>query len=126
MRRTANLQNHLYRQKYREIYKIVFSADLDTVKDHSQWMEKGTIFHPLWIIIESKILNKRIWVTHSLGSFEITTAQLDLDVKSSEYSNSYVRYPCRNQKEMCEKLKEVFAPCLEKEQEQEQDLEIDM
>lgn len=130
MRRTINLQNVLYKKKYSDIYKLVFNADLDEVSDHSTWMynqeEYCNTFHPLWIIVESKILNKRMWITHSLKKLEIATAQLDLDCNSSEYHDSYKRYNFKNQRELCHKLEEILNPCLKeyfeenlKEQEEE-------
>lgn len=132
MRRTISLQNVLYKRKYREVYKLVFNADLDEVNDHSTWMynqsEYCNTFHPLWIIVESKILNKRMWITNSFNTLEIATAQLDLDCNSRAYHDSYKRYHFSNQKELCEKLEEILKPCLKEyygEITKEQDLEYE-
>lgn len=68
---------------------------------------------PLWIIVESKILNKRMWITKTYGELEITTAQLDLPCDSKEYNDSYRRAKFKNQKEMVKFLEELLQPCLE-------------
>ncbi|MBP3920147.1 MAG: hypothetical protein J6D28_01125 [Bacilli bacterium] len=122
MIRKYNLQNAIYKTKYKEIYKLIFTADIDVINDHSNWLISGNkdiveTNQPLWIIMESKILNKRIWITHSWGELEITTAQLDLNIDSKEYHDSYERYSFKNQKELCNKLKELLEPCYEKENE---------
>lgn len=127
MRRTENLLNPIYKKRYREIYKLVFNADLDKVSDHSHWMSNDPDYiilkQPLWIIVESKIINKRMWITENGGQLEIATAQLDLDCKSNEYSKSYERFSFKNQSELCKKLEEVLKPCLEKEQDLDLELE---
>lgn len=116
MRRLINLENKFYHRKYREIYKLIFSADLDEVSDHSNWYKNNPGYveknRPLWIIVESKIINKRIWITHDFGRLGIDTAQLDLDVKSEAYHNSYKYRSFDNQKEMATYLKELLEPCL--------------
>ena len=94
MIRTDNLQNSIYKTKYKDIYKLIFTADIDEIKDHSNWFYKNSknyveLHQPLWIIMESKILNKRIWITQSWGVFKITHAKLDLDVNSRAYTDSY-------------------------------------
>jgi len=127
MRRTENLLNPIYHKKYREIYKLIFNADLDRINDRSNWMRTNQDYvernQPLWIIIESKIINKRMWITESFKDLEITTAQLDLDCKSNEYGNSYERFRFNNQTELCKKLEEILKPCLEKEQDLDLELE---
>lgn len=116
MRRIRNLENGLYRKKYKDIYRLLFTADLDEVSDHSNWYKTNKNFveikRPLWIIVESKILNKRIWITHDFGRLGIDTAQLDLDCKSNEYHNSYEWRDFKNQKEMVEYLEKLLEPCL--------------
>lgn len=131
MIRKYNLQNAIYKTKYKEIYKLIFTADIDVINDHSNWLISGNKNYvetnqPLWIIMESKILNKRIWITHSWGELEITTAQLDLNIDSKEYHDSYERYSFKNQKELCNKLKELLEPCYEKENEIDLEEEIDI
>jgi len=124
MRRIGNLENAIYKTKYRELYKIIFTADIDSISDHSNWFYSGEKSYvesnkPLWIVMESKKINKRMWITHEWGKLEITTAQLDLNVDSREYHDSYQRYSFSNQRDLCSKLKELLEPCLEKEQEEE-------
>ena len=131
MIRKYNLQNAVYKTKYKEIYKLIFTADIDVINDHSNWLISGNKNYvetnqPLWIIMESKILNKRIWITHSWGELEITTAQLDLNIDSKEYHDSYERYSFKNQKELCNKLRELLEPCYEKENEIDLEEEIDI
>lgn len=131
MIRKYNLQNAIYKTKYKEIYKLIFTADIDVINDHSNWLISGNKNYvetnqPLWIIMESKILNKRIWITHSWGELEITTAQLDLNIDSKEYHDSYERYSFKNQKELCNKLRELLEPCYEKENEIDLEEEIDI
>ena len=106
MRRIMDLENPMYKKKYKEIYRILFTADLDRLVDHSTWymvnqylVDRKT---PLWIICESKILNKRMWITHNWGKLEIATAQLDLDIDSSAYHKSYQYMQFQTQKEMAE------------------------
>ena len=117
MRRIKNLENSLYRRKYTNIYRLIFTADLDIVSDHSNWYKENKdyidIKRPLWIIVESKILNKRIWITEDFGDLEISTAQLDLDEKTAAYSNSFIHTRFKNQKEMVNFLKQLLEPCLE-------------
>ncbi len=123
MRRLGNLENSFYHKKYKEIYKLLFSADLDEISDHSNWYKNNPDYveknRPLWIIAESKILNKRIWITQDFGTLEITTAQLDLDVKTNAYSDSYQFMQFKNQTEMTEYLKTLLQPCLEENYEEE-------
>lgn len=129
MRRLYNLENSFYKRKFKEIYKLLFTADLDEINDHSYWhlsnpgyVEKN---RPLWIIAESKILNKRIWITKEFGSLQIATAQLDLPCDSIAYSNSYERAYFKNQKEMADYLEMLLEPCLNKEDQiQEDEMEI--
>lgn len=128
MQRIGNLENNIYKNKYREIYKLIFTADIDTISDYSNWMKTGMknyveIHRPLWIVMESKIINKRIWISHEFGKLSITTAQLDLNIDSREYHNSYEWYSFTNQKELCSKLEELLKPCLEKEIEEEYDID---
>lgn len=125
MRRLGNLQNSIYKTKYRELYKIIFTADIDRIADHSNWLHKGEknyveVNRPLWIVMESKKINKRIWISHEWGDLKIDTAQLDLDVDSREYHESYQRYSFSNQRDLCSKLKEILEPCLKEEKEQEE------
>ena len=116
MRRLMSLENSLYHKKYREIYKLLFTADLDEVADHSNWYKTNKdiveIKRPLWIIVESKILNKRIWITEDWGRLGIDTAQLDLDVNSKAYHDSYEWREFKNQKEMVKHLEKLLEPCL--------------
>lgn len=116
MRRLMSLENSLYHKKYREIYKLLFTADLDEVADHSNWYKTNKdiveIKRPLWIIVESKILNKRIWITEDWGRLGIDTAQLDLDVNSKAYHDSYEWREFKNQKEMVKHLENLLEPCL--------------
>lgn len=115
-------------QKYKGIYDLIRNADLDRICDRSNWFHKNQDYidrqQPLWIIIESKILNKRMWITESLGDLEIATAQLDLKVDSAEYHKSYERYSFKNQRDLCTKLKEILEPCFEKENSKEMELEM--
>lgn len=37
MRRLMSLENSFYHRKYKEIYKLLFLADLDEISDHSNW-----------------------------------------------------------------------------------------
>ena len=88
MIRIEKLDNSIYHHKYKEIYKLIFEADIDTITDHSYWMKMGKkdyveVNMPLWIIMESKKVNKRIWICHDFGQLSITTAQLDLDINRS-------------------------------------------
>lgn len=67
MRRTEYLASPFYKKRFKEIYKLLFTADLDEISDHSNWHKINPSYveknRPLWIIAESKILNKRIWIT---------------------------------------------------------------
>lgn len=123
MRRLINLENGFYHKKYKEIYKLLFTADLDEISDHSNWYKSNPDFveknRPLWIIAESKILNKRIWITQDFGSLEISTAQLDLDTKTSAYSDSFTHIPFKTQKEMAKYLEKLLEPCLKEYREEE-------
>ena len=128
MRRTGNLQNTIYKTKYRELYKLIFTADIDTISDYSNWLHNGQksyveMNRPLWIVMEVSKINKRMWICHEWGKLTITTAQLDLDVDSKEYHDSHQRYSFSNQRDLCSKLKEILEPCLaiEKEEELEYD-----
>ena len=119
MRRIGNLQNGLYKKKYKQIYELIFKSDLDEVSDHSYWYKENKSYveahKPLWIIAESKIINKRIWITEEFGELSITTASLDLDTTTNEYSKSHTRESFNTQKEMAEYLKELLEPCLEEQ-----------
>lgn len=123
MRRLINLENSLYHKKYKEIYKLLFSADLDEISDYSNWHKKYKdyvdIKRPLWIVVESKILNKRMWISHDFVRLGIDTAQLDLDINSREYHDSYEWKEFRNQKEMTEYLEKLLEPCLKEYREEQ-------
>lgn len=123
MRRLMNLENSFYHRKYKEIYKLLFSADLDEIADHSNWHKSNTDYvgknRPLWIIAESKILNKRIWITQDFGDLEIATATLSLNTKTQEYSESFVHIPFKTQKEMTKYLENLLEPCLKEYREEE-------
>lgn len=116
MRRIENLQNGLYKKRYKEIYELIFKADLDEVSDHSYWYKENKSYveehRPLWIIAESKILNKRIWIIQDFGELKISTADLDLDIRTNEYSRSYIHKVFKNQKEMAKYLEGLLKPCL--------------
>lgn len=116
MRRISNLENVIYKKKYKDIYKLLFTADLDEISDYSTWFRKDKgyidVKRPLWIVVESKILNKRIWITHDWGRLGRDTAQLDLDINSSAYHNSYEYKEFKTQKEMTEYLEKLLEPCL--------------
>lgn len=128
MKRTEYLASPFYKRKFKEIYKLLFIADLDEISDHSNWYKPNPDYvdknRPLWIIVESKILNKRIWITKDFGELEITTAQLDLPCNSIEYSNSHKRVKFQNQQEMANYLEVLLEPCLNKKIEQNEE-EID-
>ena len=123
MRRTINLKNPFYKRRYKEIYKLLFNADLDELSDHSYWYIKEPGYleknRPLWIIVESKILNKRIWISQDFGRLGIDTAQLDLNVKTEEYSKSYVWNEFNNQKDMIKYLEKLLEPCLKEYREEQ-------
>ena len=128
MRRTEYLQSSFYKRRFKEIYKLLFSADLDEISDYSNWHKPNPDYvdknRPLWIVVESKILNKRIWITKDFGELEISTAQLDLPCNSIAYSNSHKRVKFRNQQEMANYLEVLLEPCLNKKNEQNEE-EID-
>ena len=128
MIRKEYLNNPFYKKKFKEIYKLLFIADLDEISDHSNWYKPNPDYvdknRPLWIIVESKFLNKRIWITKDFGELEITTAQLDLPCNSIEYSNSHKRVKFQNQQEMANYLEVLLEPCLNKKIEQNEE-EID-
>lgn len=119
MQRLKNLENVFYKRRYKEIYKLLFTSDLDEISDHSNWQKKNPGYieknRPLWIIAESTILNKRIWITEDFGKLEVATATLNLDVKTQEYSESFRYKPCKTQKEMSEYLKMLLEPCMKQE-----------
>lgn len=125
MIRKENLNNPFYKKRFKEIYKLLFTADLDEISDHSNWYKKNPGYveknRPLWIIAESKILNKRIWITKEFGELEISTAQLDLPCNSIAYSNSHKRVRFQNQNEMAIYLELLLEPCLNKEIEQNEE-----
>lgn len=116
MKRLSYLNNKMFTERYKEVYKILFTADLDRIADHSNWFKEGPGYvkshTPLWIIAESKIINKRIWIVESFGDLEITTAQLDLNVKTTEYSDSYKTFKFKTQKQMTDYLEKLLSPCL--------------
>lgn len=122
MRRTEYLASPFYKRRFKEIYKLLFTADLDEISDHSNWHKTNPDYidkiRPLWIIVESKILNKRIWITKDSGELEISTAQLDLPCNSNAYSNSHKRVRFKNQQEMANYLEVLLEPCLVKENEE--------
>jgi len=118
MKRTENLQNVFYHRKYKEIYKIIFTADLDSVSDYLYWHLENPSYveknKPLWVVCESKLIGKRIWITEDFGEKEITTADLDLNINSIKYSESYKRRTFTAHDEMVSYLNELLKPCLEK------------
>lgn len=128
MKRTEYLASPFYKRKFKEIYKLLFIADLDKISDHSNWYKPNPDYidknRPLWIVVESKILNKRIWITKDFGELEITTAQLDLPCNSIAYSNSHKRVRFQNQQEMANYLEVLLEPCLNEKIEQNEE-EID-
>ena len=130
MRRLYNLENSFYKKRFKEIYKILFQADLDEIIDRSNWYKPNPDYidkkRPLWIIIESKILNKRIWVYNDFGQLGVNTATLDLPVNSSAYSDSYTYAHFKNQKELVNYLEKLLEPCLEEKIEDENIIDEEM
>lgn len=104
-------------KKYQGIYKVINQSKIDYLQDRSYWFypeEKQDYVmrnQPLWLILESKILNKRIWVTHSYNKYEIATADLGLNVNSREYSNSFCHIYFDRQKDLISALAELLYPC---------------
>lgn len=104
-------------KKYQGIYKVINQSKLDYLNDRSYWFypeEKQDYVmrnQPLWLILESKILNKRIWVTHSYNRYEIATADLGLNVNSREYSDSFKHRFFDKQKDLIVALIELLYPC---------------
>ena len=99
----------------------------------SNWLRSSeeqdiiTLRRPLWIVMEVSEINKRMWISHEYGEFKITTAQLDLNVDSKEYHESYKWYSFSTQRDLCSKLRELLEPCLEvKKEEIEKDIVDDM
>ncbi len=101
--------------KYKSIYDVINKSDCTYRNDLSKWMipeeHKNYVEsnRPLWIILENKRINKRIWVTHDFGVMEIVTAQLDLDAKTREYAESMRKFNFKNQSNMADKLKEILS-----------------
>lgn len=98
--------------KYKEIYKIIYASDCTQMNDRSYWhkpqMDIVERNRPLWIILENKRVNLRLWVTHEYGELRITTAQLDLPCNSREYNESHKRYKFKTQAEMAAGLKKIL------------------
>ena len=104
--------------KFPEIYTILHKRAIDKcsvgfkMTDTSGWRKEiqSLLDHwrPLWIIVEDKASNKRIWITKDHSDLEITTANLSLDVNSREYYDTQVRAKFRTQKQMAEYLKKLF------------------
>ncbi len=122
MRRLYNLKGNFYKRRFKEIYKLLFTADLDTISDHSTWYKTNPDYvdknRPLWIIAESSILNKRIWIYQDFGTLGIDTARLDLPVNSIAYSESHTFAKFKNQNELVNYLEKLLEPCLENNIEQ--------
>lgn len=122
MRRLYNLENSFYKRRFKDIYKLLFTADLDTISDYSTWYKSNPDYvdrnRPLWIVAESSILNKRIWIYQDFGTLGIDTARLDLPVDSIEYSESHTFAKFKNQTELVNYLKKLIEPCLESNIEQ--------
>lgn len=99
--------------KYKKIYDVIHASGCDCIDDRSYWqkpvMSLVESFRPLWIILTNRRVNLRLWVTHENGQLLITTAQLDLNVNSKEYSDSYRRYYCTNQTEMAVRLNQILS-----------------
>ena len=98
--------------KYKKIYDVIHASDCNYMSDLSYWNQPNMDIvkrnRPLWIILENRRINKRIWVTHAYKKLELTTAQLDLNCKSSAYHESIRRYVCENQTDMASKLKKIL------------------
>ena len=93
--------------KYESIHNAVKLIPKESTVDMS------STSHGLWLIIESKYHNKRIWITHSFNqTLEVTTVQLDLDCKSKEYTNSYERHTFKTVRQMAKFIREKFIPGL--------------
>ena len=99
--------------KYKSIYKVIHESSGTIMKDMSNWQKPVQTlvdkWQPLWIILENSQVNLRLWVTHDHGKLRITTAQLDLNCNSREYSESHRRYWCKNQTDMTARLKKILS-----------------
>jgi len=98
--------------KYKAIYDVINNSGGTIMTDRSRW-QKGILsmedkVRPLWIILENRRVNLRLWVIHEYGELKITTAQLDLDCNSKEYSDSHKRYKFRKQSEIAERLRKIL------------------
>ena len=128
MKRISYLESSIYHRKFKEIYKLLLTADLDKFSDYSTWYRERQDFisknSELWIVAESKILNLRMWICKEYGELRITTAKLDLDINTEAYARSYKHFKFNNQKEMSEFLRQLLEPCLLEEDIKEEDEEI--
>ena len=99
--------------KYKAVYRVIRESSGTEMKDFSNWQKPVQTlvdtWRPLWIILENKRVNLRIWVTHEHGELRITTAQLDLDCKSREYSESHRRYYPKKQSDMAALLGKLLS-----------------
>jgi hypothetical protein len=99
--------------KYRAIYKVIQDSADTTVNDRSNWRKHNQTlidrWKPLWIILENRRVNLRLWVIHEHGKLKVDTAQLDLNCNSKEYSDSQKRYICETQSDMAALLKRLLS-----------------
>lgn len=96
--------------KFEKIKEVIYSSDCNRISDHSG---SGKSYvgrnRPLWMILENKRLDLRIWVTKDFGSLSITTTKLSAPLNSIEYYESNRQYPCKSQGDMVARLQEIFA-----------------
>ena len=81
--------------KYQSIYKAIQKINYTYLND---WSDQA---HDLWLILEVPSLHKRIWITNEFNHrLKISTANLDYNVDSREYHESYKHYQFKGIKQM--------------------------
>jgi hypothetical protein len=95
------------------IYDTLHNHGCNIVIDNSDWQrgrqDSSIIGRPLWLVVEAKRINRRLWITKVYGRLSVTTARLDLDGNSREYSSAQTREYFCTQREMALYLDRILS-----------------
>jgi len=105
------------KRPYKSIYKLLEYAKMEIIADDSSWFNKKGLSDLRITLMDPKI-NKNIFVEYSnyysYDCYEIIYHDYDYDEKKQSINEYFIRERFKTEEELCEKLKELIAPCLRK------------
>lgn len=105
------------KRPYKSIYNLLEYAKMELIADDSTWFNKKGMNELRLVLTDSKI-DKIIFVDysnyHSYDCYEITYHDCNYDEKTQSINEYFIKERFKTEEELCEKLRELIAPCLRK------------